>query len=123
MLTIDHRPHPVHRLVFELAHGPLSPDLFVDHKCHNRGCVRLEHLQSATNKQNMENLAGLLRNNTSGYRGVSRIGKSNRWLAYVTHNGQQMRLGRFDSPEEAAECARQARMELFTNNLNDRSAQ
>lgn len=121
VLTVDHRPHHVHRLVYEIEHGSLPPDLFVDHICHNRGCVRPDHLQAVTNKQNMENLAGLLKNNTSGYRGVSRVGRSNRWLAYITHNGKQMKLGRFGTPEEAAECARQARMELFSNNLIDRS--
>lgn len=43
--------------------------------------------------------------NTSGHRGVSRAG--NKWRAYITHNRKQINLGRFGTPEEAAQ-ARQA---------------
>lgn len=37
----------VHRLVYELAHGPLGPGQFVKHRCEQPHCLRLEHLYVA----------------------------------------------------------------------------
>jgi hypothetical protein len=51
-----------------------------------------------------------LPNNTSGYRGVSLYKKTGKWHAYVKHNGINIHLGYFDTPESAglvAQCKRQ----------------
>lgn len=45
-------------------------------------------------------LDGLPKNNTSGFRGVSRCGS--RWIAQIFIDGAIRRLGRFDSAEDAA---------------------
>lgn len=49
--------------------------------------------------------------NTSGYKGVHRAGGA--WLATVTLDRKQMRLGTFNSPEEAAYAYDQAAVSLF----------
>lgn len=37
-----------HRLIRSLADGVPYEDMHVHHRCHNRACVRLEHLQAVT---------------------------------------------------------------------------
>lgn len=108
-----------HRFSFHLHHGYL-PSGDVDHACGNRLCVNPAHLRDASRKQNMENLTVLRSNNTSGFRGVY-FGEG-KWRAQIGHNKKTTYIGGFDTAEEAAEAARQARLELFTHNDRDRIA-
>jgi very-short-patch-repair endonuclease len=67
-LTIDldtHSPRSVHRLVYELAFGPIPAGLTIDHTCHNgsgcpggnacphRKCVRPDHLEAISHGDNV----------------------------------------------------------------------
>lgn len=109
-----------HRAAYILSRGPISSDLVVDHKCHNRACVRPDHLQAVTNKQNLENIGVLNSNNSSGERGVSWNKARKKWAAQYRHNGRIVFLGRFDDYEAAVEAVRSGRNRDFTNNLVDR---
>lgn len=60
----------VHRLAYEVAHGPLEPGSVVHHTCGNRACFAEEHLQAVTPHDNsaeslrvrhLENLVAELR--------------------------------------------------------------
>jgi hypothetical protein len=51
---------------------------------------------------------------SSGKRGVYYC-PSGRWTARLQHDGKQVRLGRFDTLEEAAEAVRLKRLELYTH--------
>jgi HNH endonuclease len=42
----------VHRVAWELANGPIPPDLEVDHLCETRGCVNVRHMQVVTHAEN-----------------------------------------------------------------------
>jgi hypothetical protein len=46
-----------HRKVYQDAFGPIPKGMVVRHKCDNRECVNLEHLELGTHKQNMEDRA------------------------------------------------------------------
>lgn len=46
----------VHVLVWEKAHGPVPPGMFVCHKCDVRRCAELSHLFLGTHKENMRDM-------------------------------------------------------------------
>lgn len=42
-----------HRHVYELHRGPIPPGLNLDHLCRNRKCVRPDHLEPVTHRENV----------------------------------------------------------------------
>jgi len=109
-----------HRFAFETAHGPIEPGMTIDHMCHNTGCVKPDHLRMVTNKQNCENKTGPMRNNTSGFLGVTWDSSSKRWRAQVRHNKKLYNAGSHLTKESAATAATALRLQLFTHNEIDR---
>lgn len=109
-----------HRFAYAETHGPIPDGMHVDHTCHNPSCVRPAHLRAVTPKQNIENRGRLNRNNTTGVRGVYLRG--DKYEARVKHNREDIRVGVFDTLEDAAEAVRLKRLELFTHNDLDREA-
>lgn len=108
-----------HRAAWSIANDAAIPaDLVIDHICHNTICVRPDHLQAVTHKENIENYLPV--RSSSGFRGVHKSGK--RWGVYVRHDRKLHYGGRFDTPEEANEAAIALRAKLFTNSLTDRAA-
>ena len=102
-----------HRVAWELTRGTIPDGMEIDHRCHIRRCVRPDHLRLVTRKQNNENL-------NLKVRGVRR--HRGKWQARVKHNRKEFYAGTFDTPDEAAEAARQLRNRLFTHNDADRLA-
>jgi hypothetical protein len=111
-----------HRWSYEKHHGPIPDGMEIDHKCHNRSCVRPDHLQAASKKHNLENMRGAHRGNRSGARGVSWDAKSQKWSVRVYHHGIRHYGGLHEDIDVAAEVARDLRNELYVNNLADRRA-
>lgn len=121
-ITHENRTLSVHRLAYELQVGAIPDGLVIDHLCHNRVCVRPEHLRPVTRKQNTENHSGISKVNTSGYRGVSWYKGREQWTSSVTHQGKQIRIGYYPLYElhVAGYKAMMKRNELFTHNDKDR---
>lgn len=109
-----------HRFAYEILVGLIPEGLEVDHRCSNRKCVNPAHLRLATRKQNMEHLVGGRATSATGLRGVSKNRGS--YAASVTHDGKKFWGGRHATAEEAAEVAKNLRLELFTHNDADRVA-
>lgn len=109
-----------HRVAYEHHVGAIPAKMFVDHKCHTPNCVNPEHLRLATNKQNMENLAGAHKDSRSGIRGVCWNARKDRWMGRVHHHGKAYFVGYFTDLAEADEATRAKRNELFTHNDADR---
>lgn len=107
-----------HRLSYKLNKGPVPEGLQVDHRCHNRLCVRPDHLRLATPSQNSQNRKGARSDSTTGIRGATKNGTG--FSASVVVDGVVTWLGTFATPEEAGEVARAGRLEHYTHNDRDR---
>lgn len=113
-----------HRVSYELEYGRIAAGIEIDHRCHNRGCVKPRHLRPVTHKQNMENYAGVYASNkSSGVRGVYWHKQHRKWCAVVTNDGRRTHVGLFATIAEAEAAVIAKRLELFTHNEVDRRTQ
>lgn len=103
----------LHRLI---ARAPDSK--VVDHINRNKLDCRRSNLRVVTQRENMANLTAPCRTNNSGYRGVSHCRQTGRFKAYATIGGKQHWLGRFDTPEQAADAAREYRLAYMPGALS-----
>lgn len=111
----------VHRIVATIVHGEIPRGRVVDHWiCHNKRCVRPEHLRIVTSKQNNENRAGAQRNSKSGVRGVYWSPQRKKWHVTAGHAGKVYYGGQFDSLAEATRAAAALRTRLHSHNVLDR---
>jgi len=53
-ISVDGRPRKAHRFAWELANGPIPQGLVVRHKCDNKWCVAVEHLELGTHQDNSD---------------------------------------------------------------------
>ena len=74
----------------------------VDHRNRVPLDCQKRNLRPATQAQNLQNRAKN-RRNTSGFKGVCRMGKS-RWQARIGYQGTKIWLGTFDNPRDAAKA-------------------
>jgi len=109
-VSIEKQFYRLHRLVFLYMEGSIPK--YIDHKDRDRQNNRWGNLRKSNCKFNAGN-SGVHKHNTSGYRGVSQNKKSGKWHAQIKIHGKQTYLGRFNTPEEAAEIYNKAAKEHF----------
>lgn len=112
----------VHRVVYIDFHGSVPEGGTVDHVCHNRACVRPDHLRIVTSKQNNENRGGPNRNSSTGSRGVTFDKRRNLYFGRVMHERIAHFAGYFPTVAEAEAAVVAKRNELHTHNDLDRIA-
>lgn len=111
------RPTAAHRYSYELANGPIPSGFHVDHKCHTPSCVRPDHLQAVTVRENSENRRGANTNNSTGVRNVTYNKSRQKYVVLVRGRSG----GYYDSLEDAEFAAVYLRKRLMTNNRTDYS--
>lgn len=52
-VTLNGRNETVHRAVWMLSRGPISPGMEIDHGCKNPYCVNIDHLELVTKAENL----------------------------------------------------------------------
>jgi hypothetical protein len=113
-IRIDKILYRANRLAWLVVHGFDPGRLEVDHIDGNRDNNAEKNLRLATTKQNQEN-RGINKNNTSGYRGVYWSTQKTAWVAELCHNGKSIRLGCFETAEQASIVASAGRAAIFSH--------
>lgn len=98
------------RTAWKIVYG-YEPENDIDHINLDKADNRIANLREATRSQNQWNHARRS-DNTSGYKGVSRVKKTGRYHAYIRVNGKRRSLGFFLDAETAHEAYKQAAKEL-----------
>lgn len=88
-----------HRVAWAIYYGEWPIDQ-VDHINRDRSDNRICNLRASSNSENQWNTA-IRSSSSSGFKGVRRNGKTGRWMARITVNGDRKYLGNFGSPDEA----------------------
>lgn len=100
----------MHRQIMEAEEGDI-----VDHINRNTLDNRKSNLRFVTKGENNVN-APRRKDNTSGYKGVSKRGGQNRkkeWCAKITKDGKTYSLGYHETPEQAARAYNTKAKELY----------
>jgi hypothetical protein len=106
VITVDRNRVYAHRLAWFYAHGEWPE--YIDHINHNPSDNRLCNLRAVDNPQNMHNLNGPPRHNTSGVIGVSRHSTNMAWVAEIWVRGKKKYLGSFRDFDEAVAARKSA---------------
>lgn len=105
-IKIHEKNYQAHRLIFLMHHGYLPRK--VDHIDGDGNNNLIKNLRPATNPQNGYN-SKLYKNNTTGFKGVRLIKKTNKFIATIRVGGNSsMHLGTFITAEEAYEAYKKA---------------
>ena len=100
-----------HRLAWLYMTGEW-PSGGVDHKNRDRLDNRWANLREANQSQNGANI-GLLRSNTSGFKGVSFHKRARKWHAYIKSGRRRIHLGLHETAEDAAAAYDAAAKRIF----------
>ena len=90
-ISIDYKTYRAHRLAYFHYYGYM-PENGLDHKERIRNDNRIEKIREASQQCNIRN-AGMLKNNTSGVKGVSFNTRAKKHQAYIKVNMKKVHLG------------------------------
>jgi hypothetical protein len=110
-IRIDNKCYKTHRIVWSLHNQSDPGDLIVDHinrKPHDNNPSNLRLVNRGVNRYNSS-----FNKNATGYRGVTKIKDSERWISEVKKDGKTYYLGCFESPEEAYDVYLKACEKLY----------
>lgn len=110
VIKINTRLYKSHRLAWLYMTGEDPDTKDIDHIDGDRWNNKWNNLRLADDSENQGNQK-LAKNNTSGYKGVSKANK--KWYARVYRHGVQYFLGFFNTPEDAALAYNKKALELF----------
>ena len=109
-LGVNDKTTRAHRYAWERSNGPIPDGAEIDHVCHRRMCVNVEHLRLANRTQNARNRSSANSLNRLGVRNVRKRG--NRYYVSIGPRGAEWSSSH-ETLEEAASVAEAKRAELF----------
>lgn len=112
-IGIDGRIHRSHRLAWLYVHGKW-PEHHIDHINGNPADNRIANLRDVPRSTNQQNQRIAHRRSSTGLLGASSHGKH--FTARIQAGGEQIRLGRFSTAEEAHAAYIKAKRELHKGN-------
>lgn len=98
----------MHRLIMGLEHGDPRR---VDHKNGDLLDNQRDNLRICSHAENMQN-RGPTKLSKSGIKGVSWCTRDEAWLAHISANGKQKRIGQYPTKEQAQIAYREAAQRL-----------
>lgn len=113
VLRVNGERTRAHRFAWERAYGSIPEGMFVDHTCHKKPCVNVEHLRLATRPENGSNRAGPSAGNATGVRNVRWREQIQKYEVQIGKHGKKHYFGYFADLDDAAAAAALARRELF----------
>ena len=106
-VSLFNKRYLAHRILFEMASGPIPEGHDIDHRDQNKRNNGLSNLRLATRAENLRN-TGLPTNNTSGVKGVRWHNRDGKWHAQIQHHGRHIHLGYFTNFDDALAARRAA---------------
>ena len=110
-IQIKGKMYSAHRLAYLYMTGNF-PENSIDHINHIRDDNRWVNLRDATHSQNKANQVKP-KNNTSGYKGVSRNRVHKKWIAQIMYMNKSIYLGSYTTPQEASEAYNKKSIEIY----------
>jgi hypothetical protein len=99
-IEVEQRNYKAHRLAWFYVNGKW-PCGVIDHINGNPADNRIENLRDVTQKVNIQNEKVARKKTKSGLLGAHWIERDKKWAANIRVDGRTIRLGAFQSPEEA----------------------
>lgn len=106
-ITFKGNLYVVHRVIWEMHHGPIPKGFIIDHDDRNKLNNKIDNLVLKTYQGNQRNRSKG-KNNKSGFTGVSWQASRKSWKAFIGVNGKTINLGSFKDIEAALALRLQA---------------
>lgn len=116
-VTINGVSLKLQRVIWVWRNGEIPEGYYIDHRDTNTTDNKILNLRLALPSQNAHNGKQRL-NNTSGVKGVHWHKKDKRWVAHVTKNYKQKRIGAFINLQDAIVAINKARDEMHLEFAN-----
>ena len=109
-ITFNDIIYNAHRLAWLYVYGEF-PNGILDHINRIKHDNRISNLREVTQSENLQNQS-IRSSNKSGFRGVHFDSSKNKWVARISINKKNIRIGLFDNKQDAIDARK------FTFNLN-----
>jgi hypothetical protein len=115
-IMVNSKRYKASRLAWLLFYGK-EPQNLIDHINGIRSDNRICNLRDVTNSENCQNQLKAKRTSTSGFLGVKKRNRYDKWWATISKNGIEYYLGDYNTPEEAHNAYLIAKKELHIPTL------
>lgn len=110
-MKIKGKDYRVHRIIYAMHHGYFPKD--IDHIDTNKLNNRIENLRDCPSRSHNAANTHKQKNNTSGYKGVTKHKNKDKWQASLFYRGKRIYIGIYDCKLKAARAYNEKSLEIF----------